>query len=317
MRRFVRPKVVSSRCMEFDACRYDGRMISSDFVRLLKPFVDFQPVCPEFEIGLGVPRAPIRIVKTAGASRLVQPSTDLDITEKMVSFTGSFLSSVEADGFILKSRSPSCGIKDVRIYQPGKTSGAFYKSAGFFGAGVLKRFAGLPVEDEGRLRNLQIRNHFLTRLYTIAAFREVKKTGSARDLVRFHTDNKMLLLSHHQEEAKLLGRIVANHEHLATDSVMILYGDHLGKALSHLPRCTTNINVLMHAMGYFSDRLSGNEKEYFLEMLKRYRAKKIPLSAPASVIRGWIARFDDGFLRNQTFFEPYPEELVEICGMDA
>ena len=63
---FTKPKILVSKCIEFDSCRYNGQMISSDFVKKLKKFVDFKPVCPEVEIGLGIPRNPIRIVEKKG-----------------------------------------------------------------------------------------------------------------------------------------------------------------------------------------------------------------------------------------------------------
>jgi len=77
--------VVSSKCLEFEACRYNGVMIPDPFVRKLIPLADFLPVCPEMEIGLGVPRDPIRVVSEKGGLRLIQPSTGLDCTEKMLS----------------------------------------------------------------------------------------------------------------------------------------------------------------------------------------------------------------------------------------
>jgi len=89
-------------------------MIPSDFVKALKPKVNFIPVCAEMEIGLGVPRDPIRIVSIKGEQRLVQPTTGQDVTDKMRDFSTHFLSSLpEIDGFILKYRSPSCGFKDI------------------------------------------------------------------------------------------------------------------------------------------------------------------------------------------------------------
>ena len=215
MRSFARPKVVVSKCIEFANCRYDGSMIPSDFVKALKSQVDFLPVCAEMEIGLGVPRDTIRIVAVDGEPRLVQPSTGLDVTEKMRDFATQFLSSLpEVDGFILKYRSPSCGMKDIKVYSGSAKATAVSKTTGFFGGAVIKSFPDLAVEDEGRLRNFNIREHFLTKLYALASFREMQNHGSASDLIQFHTENKLLLAAHSQKESKILGNIVANHEHL-------------------------------------------------------------------------------------------------------
>lgn len=313
MRTFVRPKIVVSKCIEFDHCRWNGLMISSELVQMLKPHADFQPVCPEVEIGLGIPRDPIRIVAIKGRSRLVQPATDRDVSEDMLEFAKTFLDSVSVvDGFILKDRSPSCGIYNVKVFPSKEKSAPLGKGAGFFGGVVLKRFKDLPIEDEGRLTNFRIREHFLTKLYTFTSFRDVKAKGKMRDLVQFHVENKHLLMAYNQKELRLMGRIVANLDKRALGDVLADYESHLHLAFAKAPRFTSNINVLMHGLGYFSKELSAREKSYFLDTLERYRIGKVPLSVPIGVLRSWIVRFENEYLGQQTFFEPYPVELMEI-----
>jgi len=310
---FEKPIVVVSKCIEFAQCRYNGLSISSEVVKALKPHVDFVPVCPEVEIGLGVPRDPIRVVSTKETRRLMQPSTGADVTSKMLRFAESFLESLAAvDGFILKSRSPSCGFKDVKVFSGMGKEAAMAKGSGFFGGAVLERFPGYPAEDEGRLLNFRIREHFLTSLYARARFRAIAQRCEMKDLVEYHARNKFLLMAYHQKEMRILGRIVANPEKKKVRAVFEEYEAHLRSALANPPRYTSCINVLMHALGYFSDGLSRSEKAFFLESLEKYRAGKIPLSATLSVVSSWLARFKNEYLEKQTFFAPYPEALVEI-----
>ncbi|MDD1757303.1 MAG: 2-thiouracil desulfurase family protein [Methanotrichaceae archaeon] len=173
--RHARPKMVISKCIEFDHSRYDGSLITNDFVKALIPHVDFTPVCAEMEIGLGVPRSAIRIVSENGDTRLVQPTTGLDVTEKMRSFCARFLDSLTGiDGFILKFRSPSCGIKNIRVYSSSAKPHTISKTSGFFGGAVVETFPHLAIEDEGRLRNFNIREHFLTKLYALSGLREIE-----------------------------------------------------------------------------------------------------------------------------------------------
>jgi uncharacterized protein YbbK (DUF523 family) len=121
MRDFPKPVVVVSKCVTFESVRWNGQIIASELVEKLKPYVDFVPVCPEVEIGLGVPRNPVRIVLVNGEKRLLQPATGLDFTDKMKKFSESFLNSLDAiDGFILKSGSPSSGFKNVKCIQASK-----------------------------------------------------------------------------------------------------------------------------------------------------------------------------------------------------
>ncbi len=314
MKSFPRPNIVISRCIEFDHCRYDGSMIPSDFVASLKPHVNFIPVCAEMEIGLGVPRSPIRIVSVNGEPRLIQPATGLDVTERMVSFSRSFLGSLSAiDGFILKFRSPSCGMKDIKVYSSPDKPSSVTKAPGFFGGAVVKSFPQLAVEDEGRLRNYNLREHFLTRVFTLAAFREVEGEASMKKLISFHTTNKLLLAAHSQKESKLLGNIVANRDGQEISSLMKEYRMHLELALLRPPRYTSKANVLMHSLGYFSSELSSGEKAFFLQSIEKYKQKKVQFSAPLSILQSWIARFDEEYLKSQSFFEPFPEDLIELC----
>jgi uncharacterized protein YbgA (DUF1722 family)/uncharacterized protein YbbK (DUF523 family) len=313
MRSFTKPNVVISKCLGFARCRWNGAVIPDDFVDSLKPHVRYRPVCPEMEIGLGVPRDPIRIVDQGQGRRLIQPSTGKDVSRKMRDFTDTFLGSLsDIDGFILKYRSPSCGMKGVKIYAGTEKGAASTPGAGLFGGPVVERFPETAIEDEGRLRNFRLREHFLTRLFTMADFRTVRGAGTMRALVRFQAANKFLLMAYNQKELKIMGRLVANLEKRPVDAIVERYHSHLSGALSRPPRYLSNINVLMHALGYFSKELSSREKAFFLDALERYRNEKVPLSVPLNLARSWVVRFDQEYLDQQTFFQPYPEPLMEI-----
>jgi uncharacterized protein YbgA (DUF1722 family)/uncharacterized protein YbbK (DUF523 family) len=314
MREFARPVVVVSKCLEFEAVRFDGSVVHDDFVRALKAHVDSIPVCPEMEIGLGVPRAPVRIVRDDGRRRLIQPATGADVTEKMEKFSTSFLDGLDAvDGFILKSRSPSSGIKDVKIYSGAEKGAPVGKGPGFFGGAVLARFGYLAVEDEGRLKNLRIREHFLTKLFALASFRGVKALGRFGELVKFHTRNKFLFMAYNQTRLRALGKTVANHERLPAAKAIQAYEEDFYAALARPSRHTADINVLMHGLGYFSKQLGREEKSFFLNLLEEYRAGRVPLSVPLTVLREYVVRFGEEYLASQTFFSPYPAELVDLA----
>jgi uncharacterized protein YbgA (DUF1722 family)/uncharacterized protein YbbK (DUF523 family) len=315
MRAFPRPAVVVSECLEFADCRYNGQQIACPVVKQLKPFVDFRPVCPEMGIGLGVPREPIRVIEGNGRRSLCQPATGRDLTDEMNGFAARHLESVgDIDGFILKSRSPSCGIKDVMIYPGAGFVPPARKGAGFFGTAVLERFSHLAVEDDGRLENPQVRGHYFTRLYALADFRQVRMSGELKKLVDYQSRQKLMLMAYNQREMHALGRIVANEGRRPWGELTAEYGSHLGAALSRLPRPAAHVNVLQHALGYFKDGLSAAEREFFLDELTRYRRGKLPLGAVIDVMRSWIARFGSEYLGLQSYFEPYPGELSEPAG---
>jgi uncharacterized protein YbgA (DUF1722 family)/uncharacterized protein YbbK (DUF523 family) len=314
MDEMTRPKVVVSKCLEFDHCRWNGLKISSGVVKLLKPFVDFMPVCPEMEIGLGVPREPIRIVRQEKKLRLIQSETNLDLTEKMINFSRTFLESVgEVDGFILKERSPSCGMKNVRVYPGmGKVGAISSKNPGFFGRAVGERFLGVPIEDEGRLNNFTIREHFLSVLFALARLRAVKRSDKIKNLVAFQTDHKLFLMAYSQAGMKILGNLVANREGKSFGELMEEYERQFLAAVSRPPSPGKVVNVLMHAMGYFKEEISTREKAFFLDSLTQYRDRRVPLGVPIAIIRSWIIRFGEAYLERQNFFSPYPEDLIEV-----
>ena len=312
--KFEKPRIVISKCMGFEKCRWNGISINEPAVELLTPYVEYITVCPEMEIGLGAPREPIRLVKKNDKILLLQSETEKNVTDDMKEFSEKFLDSLEGiDGFFLKFRSPSCGMANVKVYPSlGKVGAMSNKGKGLFAEKVMEKFPDLPREDEGRLRNFKIREHYFTGIFTNARYRKVKESGRMKDLVKFHSENKFLLMAYNQKEMRNLGRIVGNHEKKPFEQVVQEYETHLANAMARAPRFTTSINVLMHALGFFSDDLSAEEKSFFLDSLEQYRAAKVPLSVPVSLIRSWIIRFGEEYLESQTFFEPYPSDLVEI-----
>lgn len=312
MSRFAEPVVVLSECLEQEACRYNAQMVRDDFVRELTPYVRWIAVCPEVEIGLGVPRDPIRLIRIEGRSRLVQPSTGRDMTDAMDGFAARFLGALTpVDGFLLKNRSPSCGIKDVKVYAPSGAA-SHGKQAGTFAAFVLEKYGDTAIEDEGRLRDWRIRQYFLTKLFALAAFRHAQEQGTMAALVTCQTANKLLFMAHNQTGMRALGGIVANAKRLPFNAVAAAYRMELGRVLSRPARTVAVINVAQHAVGCVSDGLEARERTFFAALLADYRAGRKPLAAVTSVLASWIERFDVGYLQGQTFFAPYPPPLATV-----
>jgi uncharacterized protein YbgA (DUF1722 family)/uncharacterized protein YbbK (DUF523 family) len=312
---YLRPLIVVSKCLGFDNCRYNGATIEDRFVEKLGIFADYEPVCPEVAIGLGVPRDPVRIVADKDRWCLFQPVTEREFGRQMEDFTDQYLSGLkEVDGFLLKNRSPSCGPRDVRIYRGFQKTASVFMGSGIFGGEVLARFKGKPVEDEGRLKNFTIRENFLMRVFTLARYRDVRKAPSIGSLVDFHTRNKYLLMAFNQSRMRELGRVVANHRDFgkSAEAVIARYGEDLEALLDRFPRFTSIINVLMHMFGGFKDVLKSEEKRFFLNSIEEYRDERVPLSVLLHMLEAWAVGHDNRYLLEQTFLRPYPLELVEI-----
>jgi uncharacterized protein YbgA (DUF1722 family)/uncharacterized protein YbbK (DUF523 family) len=310
----IRPAVLVSRCLSFEHCRWNGDMIASPYIEKLKKHIDFITVCPESDIGLGVPRKPVRLVHGENGVDMVQHETGKNCTAAMNDFSATFFSSLQSlDGFIYKEKSPSCGMSNVKIHS-GIDAGAAVRQmgSGLFGASFKDLFPLTPICSEGHLYNFMLREHFYTQIYTLARFRSILDNPAMKNLVDFHARHKLILMSYHQTIMRQLGKLVANHEQRDPAIVYSDYQALLCKALAKPPKIVSPINVLMHAMGYFSEKISTGEKKFFLDTLEQYRHKKIPLSVCNAIIKSWIVRFDEQYLAAQYFFEPYPEALVEL-----
>ena len=199
-----KPKLIISKCLNSEKCRYNGQAYDDKVISLLRKYVDLETVCPETEIGLKVPRNPIRIEKYDNKYKLVEPSDNIDYTSQMMEFAEEFLSNIDdVDGFILKSKSPSCGIRDVKVYPKNQKCSINKKGQGIFSSKIIEKYSTIPIEDEGRLKNYNIRDEFLTKIFTI---NNLKCENSILD---FHNKNSLLLKSYNEDIYNDLNIIVS------------------------------------------------------------------------------------------------------------
>jgi uncharacterized protein YbbK (DUF523 family)/uncharacterized protein YbgA (DUF1722 family) len=312
MKAYARPRVVVSKCLEFDACRYNGDVIYNDVIKKLMEYVDFVPVCPEVEIGLGTPRETIRIVKQGEDHLLLQPSTKRDVTKAMTLFSENYIAGVkDTDGFILKTRSPSCGIKEVKVYASTEKGPAIGHASGLFGGKVAEFFSHLAVEEEGRLNNFTIRDRFYTKLFTLASFRRLLPKG-LNAVAEFHKKNYYLLMAYSRPTLKAMNRILKNAHKNGEATTVELYGKALHKLFNRAARNDSNRSVAREIFSKFEARLSEREVAFFEELLQKYGNKKEPFSSITTLLKSHAIRFDDNEVLQQTFFAPYPEILLEI-----
>ena len=309
----IRPILVVSKCLGFDACRYNGEVENNSFIENLKKYVDFIIVCPETDSGLPTPREALRILQKDDKLELVKSSTGEDVTDKLRNFTESFLNNlVDVDGFILKNKSPTCGLKDAKIYKSIDKGAAIKRGNGIFVREIINKYPDVIIEDEGRLTNFKIREHFLTRIFVLASFRNAK-TSSDRDILRnFHLKNTLLFLSYSQKYSKLLDSLIYNEEEFNSNSIFKKYEKYLYKLLDRAPRYTSNINVLLKSIDSFKDNITQEEMQFIWNTIDKYKKRLVPFSVPLYLVKGYIIRFDLEYLSNQSFFMPYPEELIQL-----
>ena len=285
--KFPKPIVVVSSCLEFEKVRYNGQVIPTQIVRDLKSYVKFIKVCPEYEIGLGVPREPIRIVKVDGENRLIQHKTEKDVTEDMNNFSKKFLDSLkEVDGFIFKSKSPTMGVRNIKVYSKLESPNVVERCGGFFAGKISEKYLGYPIEEDDRLRNKKIRDYFLTKLFLFSKYRYFLAKNK---LEEFHRDNELLFNFYNSNLSKKL------------NSGSEDYFELVKKIFERYP----SEKKIFDFFNSFKDKVK--DKEKYKIFLEEYKDNKISLLTMKKILE--IEILDQGILE-QSFFNPYPKELI-------
>lgn len=310
METVIRPKIVISKCINFAKTRYDGGIIKDEFAEKLGKFVDYIPVCPEVEIGLGIPRDPIIIVK-GEKDRLLQQNTKRDLTDDMENFSVSFLTNLKdsVDGFLLKAKSPSCGVNDANYYSSLEPLNIVGKTSGMFARNVKLLFPNFPIESEKRLINKDIKDLFLTKIFAFAHLRQLKEDLSKEKLLEFHSEYKLMLMAYNQSNLKLLGKLLSNLNTLPLEQVYIRYREIFIKSFNKNASKGNNVNTLLHAFGYFKEGLSSNEKAHFLDLVQDYLEGRVDRFTLIEILKNFSIRFNEQYLLKQRYLNPYPKEL--------
>lgn len=305
-------KLGVSRCLLGEKVRYDGGHKRDGFVAdTLGPFVEFVGVCPELECGMGVPREALRLEGDPAAPRLMTHNSRVDWTERMQSWGAERLDRLaeeELCGYIFKSKSPSSGMERIKVYDAkGHPSP---KGVGIFARMFMDRFPLLPVEDEGRLHDAGLRENFLVRVFAFHRWRELLAEGlSLGRLVEFHARHKLLLMAHHPETYREMGRLVAKGRELPLNDLRDRYIEALMRGLAFKSTVKKNVNALTHAMGYFKRQLSADEKREMLEVIDEYHRELTPLIVPITLLNHYTRKYGEPYLSRQHYLRPHPAEL--------
>jgi uncharacterized protein YbgA (DUF1722 family)/uncharacterized protein YbbK (DUF523 family) len=306
-------KIGISSCLLGEKVRYDGGHRHDQYVTdTLGTYFEWVPVCPEVEYGLPVPREAMRLVGDPNAPRLLTIRTGVDHTDGMLRWAEKRMKKIAKDnlcGFIFKSRSPSSGIGGVKIYtEAGMPSN---KGRGIFGNAFIKRFPFVPVIDDGRLHDPQLRENFIESVFVYKRWQEfLNKKGAAKDLIAFHTRHKLLVLAHSQKHYRELGRRVAHIKQQGSEEFHMQYITLLMEGLQLLATPKKNTNVLLHIAGYFKKNLSPDEKKELLEIIGDYYKGFVPLIAPVILIMHYVRKFGEPYLKIQYYLNPHPVELM-------
>lgn len=308
-----KPRLGISACLLGQKVRYDGGHKQDHFLTdTFGRFVEWVAVCPEVELGMGIPRETVRLVGTPQNPRMVAERSGRDWSTGMRLYAAvrtRELTELKLSGYVFKKDSPSCGLERVPVYDSNHIP--VRRGRGLFARAVIEKNSLLPVEDEGRLNDPALRGNFVERVFAFHRWQDLMAgSKSARALVDFHTRHKFLLLAHSERHYRRLGGLIAQMKRHSLRAVYEAYGRWFMEALAIRASAKKHANVLEHMMGYFSEHLSGAERKELVELIRDYRNEFVPLIVPVTLFQHYVKKYGVPYLRDQIYLAPSPKDLM-------
>ena len=306
-----RPRLAVSSCLLGQAVRYDGRHKRHNWlVDTLGRCVDFEPLCPEVSIGLGIPREPVQLTGDPRHPCVRAVShPDRDVTADLQAEGHAVATTLGGvAGYVFKSRSPSCGLFHVGVLT--ESGRIVHSGQGVYARVIQKACPCLPLEEEGRLDDAALRENFVNRLYTYQRWLSLCAAGlSAQRLLDFHARHKYLLMAHSPEDCRRLGRLLSR---LRDADLFVLAREYLAGLMAGLMQesaTTRHVNVLQHIVGHLKQGIAASDNAELLAVLEAYRHREIPLAVPVMCLRRHVYCCPDEYIGRQWYLWPYPDEL--------
>ncbi|MEZ7892364.1 MAG: DUF523 and DUF1722 domain-containing protein [Candidatus Wallbacteria bacterium] len=316
-------KIGISDCLLGTQCRFDGGHAEEKFITIiLSKYFKFIPFCPEEQI-LGHPRETMHLIRDEnGILKAAGNKTMNDYTDELKLYAEETIEELRREkicGYILKSKSPSCGMKNVKVYShSGGHKAKIASASGIYAQKIIDNFEFLPIEEEGRLNDSWLRENFIMQVYAYSDIQNFsEKAIKINELVKFHQDYKFLLLSKSQKNYRILGKIVANHENHHFSEVLNKYKNLFLSTIACKGTVKNAVNVLHHILGFLKDFLSSEEKTEILSSIEEFRNKIVPIIVPIKLLKLYSKKYNIEYIKNQKFLAPYPEELGLRSNLDA
>jgi len=302
-----------SSCLLGQNVRFDGgNKLDTLLTETLGRYFEWIPVCPEMEIGLGAPRESMHLIAGADGTRLMTVKTGKDLTEAMTGWAHrriEELVGLNLCGYVLKMDSPSCGMERVRVYEGNGM--ARRAGSGIFAGLLQQELPMLPVEEEGRLHDMSLRENFVERVFAHHRWQEFRKNDPRpADLIGFHTRHKLTLSSHSERHYRTLGRLVAESGKGKMREILDEYGRLFMEALRIRATPRKHANVLYHILGFLKKEMDAGDKGELAAVIEEYRKDRVPLVVPLTLLGLHLRRHPVPWAQEQTYLNPYPAELM-------
>jgi len=306
-------RVGVSRCLLGEEVRFDGGHKRDRFLtEVLGRYMEWVPVCPEVEAGLGTPREAMRLVGDAEHPQLMTSTSGRNLTKPLAEFSIRMLETLDQlklSGYVFKKDSPSCGIERVKLFNghgmPTRNG------VGIFARAFKERFPLVPIEDEGRLCDPALRDNFIERIFCYHRWQLlIRRPFTRGSIVAFHTAHKYLLMAHGRVGYQSLGRLVAQSQRYPLKRLAALYGRLFMTTLAVKATKNKHVDVLQHLIGHLKKRLLPNERAELDELVRDYHQGLVPLIVPVTLIKHYVAMLEIGYIQNQVYLNPHPKELM-------
>jgi uncharacterized protein YbgA (DUF1722 family)/uncharacterized protein YbbK (DUF523 family) len=302
-----------SSCLLGEEVRWDGGHKRDRFLTdVLDPYVEWVPICPEVELGMGTPREPVRLVRRGDEIAMLGTKSGRDWTAPMRAWSekrARQLTRLDLCGYVLKKDSPSCGMERVKVR--GEQGMPRKEGRGLFAEAMMRHNRWLPVEEEGRLHDAVLRENFVERIFAYRRLRSFfEGSWNLGRLVAFHTAHKLQLMAHSPPIYRSLGRLVAGAKGTPRGEFRAQYESEFMGALSQRATRRRHVNVLQHCVGHFRKRLEAEARAELSGLIEDYRAEIVPLVVPVTMIGHYVRRLRVEYLAGQVYLEPHPKELM-------
>jgi uncharacterized protein YbgA (DUF1722 family)/uncharacterized protein YbbK (DUF523 family) len=308
------PYIGISSCLLGQEVRFDGGHKRSSFCTdSLQDYVHYVAVCPEMGIGLGTPRPTIRL-ELSNEKIIAKCRDGRNLTSQLEAFSHLTAQKLEhLSGYIFCAKSPTCGMERVKIYRENGYS--LSDGIGIYAHYIMQMYPALPVEENGRLNDAQLRENFITRLYAYHNWKTLKQDGiSPASLIDFHSRYKYMLMAHHPRSYRELGQLLSDLSE-DIDAIAQTYELKFMSALKHIATRKNQCNTLQHIHGYFKDKMTGKQRSELIKLIDAYRMGSLPIHAPLTMIQHYLSEHPNDYIAQQHYLTPHPPELALRYGL--
>jgi uncharacterized protein YbbK (DUF523 family)/uncharacterized protein YbgA (DUF1722 family) len=301
-----------SSCLLGQRVRYDGGDKRAPLLsEVVGGRVDWVPVCPEVELGLGTPRPPMVLRRAPGGPRLWTPTTGSDHTRAMRAFARERvdrLAAAQIAGYVLKSRSPSCGLRSVAVEDD---SGARVATgSGLFAATLCHRLPLVPLAEEQELEDPAALAQFLRRAFF---FRRWRERGDP--LAEFHRRHRALLLASGAAATRRLDR----HLGAGGDETPDLVEHYVHQALRilrHAPSRRSHARNLGWVVGHLVAHVGDRQRRANVEAYRAYARGELSWADAAVVLRRSAQHVGQEAVLASVYLFPEPAEWDLLVRLD-